>query len=381
MGCGEEEESQYGDKDYGNSADGVPTSGAQPDSEDTSISVPTTIPTTTPLPSEANTDNTDEDDDNTEPPPVIVIGDDDDDDEGNSTPPPIDPNTLISHSTFRAYFDVNGTQGITADDGYVRIGNMVNKQVKKQLYTSDEDGVVLAQTFGDGVSKSSGWQELIQSAGDDNREEGADTTSGTQYIDRVVDSSCPSVYLCINRMVFVPIEGSPATYCFRDSEGNSALFPYNPVPNYSEGDFNLHYGTYGPFMVSKYMGQNVDCDNPDVPQVIEEEVTVTTTPGEPEDIDYALHVISPLTIDFSVAFNFNRLNSDFQKPYIDETVLLNTRNEFAINDYTNSFTKMMVTSRKSIPDSFFYREEGVAVHLNFELCADLLDESSPEHCE
>ena len=324
----------------------------------------------------------------------IIIGDDGEDDGGDDIeePPPIPPETLISSNWYRAFFDVDSAQGVRDGSGYRSLGQIEN-QVKDKLTNEPSDGVVISQTFGDGVSTSLNSQDIYNSAGDTNRDEGAPTVSGVQYMDRVVTPECPGVFLCISRMWFEPVEGDTVTYCYEDPDtGEPALYPYGPMPNYKERDFEPYYGEYGPYRVTKYAGK-VECSDPGY-AILSEDILVTIAAIDVTDTAYDLHIYEQLDAQFGVSFGNARVEDDLDSPYIDETIQLNTISKYVLNEDVGEIVKMVVTSRQSIDVAAeagggafgrfianLLNIQGIIVDLHFELCNNLLDDDSAPHCE
>jgi hypothetical protein len=374
--CGAEEENHFDDKEYGKNSGDI-TSGNQP--EDETITIPQSPAPTTPVP--AVTTTTEETEGGTD----IVVGEDEEEGESEGDGlPEITPDTIISHANYGFFFDDNSIVGIDDNQGYKNLGGVVLNNIKGKLYEDAADRMLVAQTFGDGISKSLGWQDITLTAADGEKPEGADSTSGIQYIDRITGNGCPSVFLCIERMVFVPAQGNPATFCYTDMEGNRVPFPYSIIPNYAEADFAFYMGEYGPYLVEKYPGEDIDCDDPGVESIISEEITINVESGDVNSHSWTKHLFEPMPMDFAVIFNYNRVANDLVSPYIDETVLLNTKQEYVIDDNANEIAKMVINSRSTLNlsgfESIFVSVEGIAVDLHFEYCENLLDTTGFSHC-
>lgn len=308
--------------------------------------------------------------------------------------PVITPETLINHERYGAAFDRDSAIGIRDDRGYRSLGIAANR-VREGLDTTPDDGMVVSQNFGDGVSRSTVKQSIVNVAADANREEGTPTTSGDQIMDRVVDARCPSVFVCIDRLVIKPREGEPKTFCFFDAgTGVKTSFPYGAAPNYKAADFAGAYGDYGPFLVKGYPGSGVDCDAPGQDAAVEEEVKVEVRAQSVADVPYYLHKIDVIPPQYAVSFKTSRLEDDLVSPYIDETVSLNHVANYIMNEDVRQMVALVVTARQSIDIAqqtgggifggiagWLINLDGVQANLHFELCQDFLDPRAPAtHC-
>lgn len=315
-------------------------------------------------------------------------------DEEEPEDPVISPETLINHERYGAAFDRDSAVGIRDDRGYRSLGIMASR-VRAGLNTTPDDGMIVSQNFGDGISRSTVKQSIVNVAADANREEGTPTTSGDQVMDRVVDARCPSVFVCIDRLVIKPMEGEPKTFCFFDADtGVKTSFPYGAAPNYKAADFANAYGDYGPYLVQGYPGDDVDCGAPGRAPEVEEEVKVEVRAQSVAGVPYYIHKIDVIPPQYAVSFKTSRVANDLVSPYIDETVSLNHGANYLINEDVRQMVALVVTARQSIDIAqqtgggifggiagWLINLDGVQANLHFELCQDFLDPRAPAtHC-
>ncbi len=340
---------------------------------------PRTVPDAAPLPAPtpASTDPEVEEDENAEP-----------------EDPVISPETLINHERYGAAFDRDSAIGIRDDRGYRSLG-IVASRVRAGLNTTREDGMTVSQNFGDGVSRSTVKQTIVNVAADANRVEGTPSTSGDQIMDRVVDDRCPSVFVCIDKLVIKPLAGEARTFCFFDAAtGDEAAYPYGAAPNYRAADFANAYGDYGPYTVRGYRGDAVNCDDPGRNALVEEEVQVEVRAGSVGGLPYYLHKVDVIPPQYVVSFKTSRVDDDLVSPYVDETVSLNHVAKYVMNEDVRQMVALVVTARQSIDIAqqtggglfggiagWLINLDGVQADLHFELCQDLLDpRAAATHC-
>ncbi len=331
------------------------------------------------------------------PPPAPVPapeGPEIEEDEEQQEDPVIAPETLIVHQHYGAAFDRDSAIGIRDNGGYRSLGVVANR-VRESLGTTPDDGMTVSQNFGDGVARSTVKQAIVNVAADANRVEGTPTTSGDQIMDRVVDSTCPAVFVCIEKLLIRPLQGEPRTFCFSGpATGEKLLFPYGAAPNYKAADFAASYGDYGPYAVKGYAGDAVDCASPPSEPLVEEQVKVAVRAGSVGGLPYYLHKIDVIPPQYSVTFTTSRVSGDLVSPYVDETVALNHVANYVMNEDVRQMVALIVTSRQSIDIAqqtgggifggiagWLVNLDGVQVDLHFELCQDLLDPRvSATHC-
>jgi hypothetical protein len=301
------------------------------------------------------------------------------------------PDDLIEHGRYGVVFADETLIGMR-DGSYRNLGNAVARRVREQLITTPADGLTVAQTFGDGESASRGIQTLQLAAADADLPPDATSTSGIQYLDRRVTPACPAPFICAERLTMVPNSGTSTALCFRDMTGAPALFPYGAVPSYGQADFAPVLGTYGPYRVEAYDDLTTDCAAPATTPSLTELVQVTVA-APTVDPTMRLHVIEPLPVDTVVSFRTERIEDDLVSPYLDETIGINLSSTYLMSKNDVKIVKLIVTSRQSVDiaaDSggglfggivdWLVGIDGISVDLHFELCRDLLDEGSVDHC-
>lgn len=309
-----------------------------------------------------------------------------DDAAANEDAPTLAPDALIKKNEMRAYFDLDAVRGIADDDGYTDLG-LAESKVKESLTTAAGDGLILTQTFGDGVARSQAAQLITSSAGDANRLEGTPSASGLQTLFRVNSDACPGVFLCVEKQVSEPKVGPAFTVCF------SKPFPYGALPNYKEADFTPYYKDYGPYTATSYAGANVDCSKPVSAPLKQETLSVTVSKADLAKFPLKLHTVKPLAAQLALSFNRHRAADDLVAPYIDETVALNHITTYVINTDAAEILALIVTKRQTIDIAAqvgggifggiagaIVGLDGIEVDLHFELCKNLLKPETPSFC-
>jgi hypothetical protein len=318
---------------------------------------------------------------------------DEGDDGADGDPTPLPPETLIKNALYRARFDQDSAVGIRDSSGYRTLGALVAGRIRDNLVTTRDDGLTAKQTYGDGIARSVTVQEVRNSAGDASRGEDGPSASGTRILDRIVSADCPGVFLCIERMVVKPTTGDPSTICFADkATGVRKPFPFGAVPNYKAADFAAAYGSYGPYRISAYAGDDVDCDAPGTP-LVTEEIGVEVSQGSLDAAGLELRTDAPVPAQYSVVFETHRLANDLVAPYVDETILLNHKTNYLMNEDEAELVKLVVTTRMSVDIAaqagggilgglagLLVNLDGVSVDLHMELCQNQLDPADPDHC-
>ena len=309
-----------------------------------------------------------------------------DDDQAGDDATKLAPDAIIKKLDLHSYFDAANARGLKADRGYKSLG-LAATQVKAGLTSLPGDGMILTQTFGDGVARSLAAQNVTNSAGDANRTAGAPTASALQTLYRVNSAACPGVFLCIEKFVSAPKDGVATTMCF------SSTFPYGALPNYKEADFDAYLTDYGPFTVSAYAGAAVDCANPGAPPLHVETLTVTVSKVDPAKYPMTLHTEGALPSQLAIAFERHRATADMTSPYADETVALNHVTTYVMNTDAAEILALIVTKRQTIDfaaqagggiagriAAALIGLDGIEVDLHFELCKNLLKPEAPAYC-
>lgn len=403
-GCNDAPKPRYHEKTYGKSQDLTPDAHAEdaeidPDDLEDDIfpdasaprlePKPAPAPAPAPVPAPAPAPDP-------APAPAPQPGDPDVDPDEDPDPkdPVISPDTLINHESYGAAFDRDSAIGIRDDRGYRSLG-LAASRVRQSLTTTARDGMVVSQNFGDGVARSTVIQKIVNVAADANRVEGTPSTSGDQIMARVIDQSCPSVFVCIEKLVIKPLQGPAKTFCFFDpATGAPSLFPYGAAPNYKAADFADAYGDYGPFVVKGYPGDAVDCAHPGAAEIATEQVDVKVRAASVGGLRYYLHKVDVIPPQYAVTFTTSRVRDDLVSPYVDETVSLNHVASYVMNEDLRQMVALVVTSRQSIDIAqqsgggifggiagWLVNLDGVQVDLHFELCQDYLDPNAPRsHC-
>ncbi len=315
-------------------------------------------------------------------------------DEAVEETPKLAPEAPIKKLLLRSYFDTSSAIGMKAGRGYRALGPLVLGKVVDSLTSAPEDGMILTQTFGDGVARSLATQDVTNSAGDANRVEGQPTASALQTLFRLNSADCPGVFLCIEKMTVAPKEGASQTICFTDpATAKPKPFPYGAPPNYKEVDYDAHYGDYGPWTVALYEGGSVDCSEPDTAPVLVETIATTISKVDVATIPYALHTIDPTPATFAIRFERHRVTDDLVAPYADETVSLPKATTYAVDETRAELVQLIVTKRQTLDVAAqaggglfggiagaLAGVDGIQVDLHFELCRNLLKPEEKSHC-
>jgi len=321
------------------------------------------------------------------------VGDDGDGDVVTKLP----PDTLIKHARYRARFETASARAIRDDSGYRNLAALVANQVRAKMTTTPNDGLTLQQTFGDGVARSLTRQAIKSSAGDADRDDGEPTSSHTRLLDRVVGldaGDCPGVFVCAERMIYKPDEGQALTVCFHDpASGAVKAFPYSAAPNYAATDFTAHMKVYGPYEVRAYTGEIASCKEPAAVPVVTEQIVVDVQVAPADKLGLTLATVDPLTPQYGVQFENRRVANDLVAPYIDETVRLNHRTVYGLNETARELAKLVVTTRMSIDIAaqagggllgglagLLVNIDGVIVDLHMEYCQNLLEAGAKDKC-
>lgn len=323
-------------------------------------------------------------------------------DGGINIPPPkkIEPDEIILNSRMKAQFRKDSVKAIDGDDGIIPfsellLGSTKKKMVMDRIVTNDDDGMIVFSTYGNGVDRSTVTQIVTLTGADEDLEEGENSSTGVQYMDRLVGPDCPGTFLCIDRFSYVPNIGTPFTLCFEDAEGNRTAIPYGLLPNYTAAQQRLNLGEYGPFTVKKYAGDNVACDAVEEAPLLTENVMVDFSEADLDGLEYEWHVVNPIEAEYSVVITRKRTQNDNRFPYIDETIKFTHRNQYYISEVERGMSQLRLTTRKTVDVNLFNSIdlngllgfEGVAVELIFDYCQNLMpdaeknDDGTPlNHC-
>ncbi len=303
----------------------------------------------------------------------------------------VDPSSLVVDTWYRAAFDlmsarrlVNG-QAPNAD-----LGLAASKVQQRLNLVTPLDGVDVKQTYGDGVARSDGRQEILNTPGDQEIETaiGETSASGSQSYVRVTDDDgCPSVFVCIPRIEFSPKQGDAMTICFYDAAGVMPVaIPYATVPGYDFTAYQQHFGAFGPYKARRFRQLKVDCTNPAVQSDATEDFRVNFQGATllTDNINRLFQSASSFRIDQMLSFEYTRLVNDNRAPYLDETVKLQKLSRTYIDSTQRASVKMVKSVRSSVKLGFleglFVNMDGLLVDLHMELCKDRLQPQGGEYC-
>ena len=304
----------------------------------------------------------------------------------------IDPSMLVSNNHFRSTFDLASVKRLR--NGFVPTANLsvAAKTVNAKLEGSTaDDGVTIQQTYGDGKVRSRGTQTITNSVGDKdaNPKTGVATQTGVQTYFRVTGAvGCPNVFVCIEKMTFEPKVGDPSTYCYYDKTGKEAVaIPYAVASNYAAKDFTAEvYKQYGPFSAKRFAGKDVDCVKPPAKSDAQELVLITVTAGTSDLAKIPRLFQDPaLPITHEVIIETHRAANDNRAPYLDETLRLNAKTRFMLNETKQTLVMMIKSVRKTVklafPQNLAVNMDGVLVDARFELCQNKLAKDGGSYCK
>jgi hypothetical protein len=310
--------------------------------------------------------------------------------EENEESTEIDPNTTVLNARYRARFNTDTALKLVNGQAPSDSLGLARSTIEDRLNgTTENDGLIVTQNYGDGVSRSVGKQVIINTPGDQELKEGQPSNSGIQFYDRTTsDPDCPSQLVCIDRLLFEPNVGAPMTICYYDASGTKRVaIPYAISPTAKLEELKQAAKLYGPFVAKRFREAEMSCDQPvGAPDVVETfEIEVSAPVQISASPTHYFQRADALKYTHEVAVTSRRLANDNQAPYLDETVKLQmvTRNLF---DGTKSvLAKMIKTVRSSVelpfPVNLIMSMDGLMVDLHFELCENLLDETSGKYCQ
>jgi hypothetical protein len=299
-----------------------------------------------------------------------------------------DPSTLVLHNSYRAAFDRSSARALVRGRSPNANLGLAKSQVEKKLSAAaSTDGVIVQQTVGDGVRYSDGTQIITNAVGDLDVDlaKGEVSASGEQRYRRVTgDAGCPNVFVCIDHMTFQPKTGSPTTYCYSKGDQPAAI-PFAAASNYRADDFKPHLKAYGPYKVKRYAGLLADCEKAvegKQPE-LEESVMITVSRPSPTTT-MRFRKADAVPVEHVVELLHERVTADDVAPYLDETVRLQHRTRFYMNETKRQLVKMVKTTRQKVdlPSivGIFFKMDGLEIDVGFELCKDLLQATPAEFC-
>jgi hypothetical protein len=254
--------------------------------------------------------------------------------------------------------------------------------------TTDKDGVTVSQTYGDGQSRSSGKQLIINTPGDAELKDGQAANSGMQAFDRVTsDPSCPSSLVCIDRLTFEPTTGDPMTFCFYDGTGKRVAVPYAIPPNIKYQELAPLAKVYGPYVAKRYRMPDMSCDNPiGEPDVVETYSTEIRQGPQPSPATQNFFIrAASFNFDYEAEMIHQRVANDNRAPYIDETIKMQAKTRYVFDAGKSTLVKMIKTVRSTVelpfPINLVMSMDGLQVDLHFELCENLMTGFEASYCD
>ncbi len=280
---------------------------------------------------------------------------------------PSEPETptdqVLSHYGFAGYFNLETTRQILRGPDSDRSGSVspggwkdaAAAFILKKIIGENTIESLAMLVRQNGVGHDTVKQDAVTGGGDNIAKlKQDDTQSGTQTIDwalsgSALSASCPSQFVCIERLVWVPTVGSTMTYCYFDYETKAPIsIPYSPNSNYSAEAFAAALGsgiTSRPIEVVTHPG-NVACDAPVEirdPRPVQYKLTMGTR--SLPVLKRANH--KPLTADAEIVIEYSLLGGEPLQPYlpkvgpfIDQLTRLNSKVSYFINSEKHVLVKI-----------------------------------------
>lgn len=281
--------------------------------------------------------------------------------------PPTPRDQLLSHYGFSGYFNLDTvrrmTRGTDPVNGEISQGGMLDSMLSTLLGTVigepvKEELEMIVRQSGDDRNLVT---QKVETLGGDNIAgfKGEETQSGTQMIDWVLTSTdskaeCPQGFVCIERMVWIPVFGQTMTYCYRDPETKRPLtIPYSPNSQYGADSFVDIIGNgidSQPFEVSSHPG-NISCTDDNAVVQDRRLVVYKIRRGDLSDqnqdgfLQKAIH--KKLAADTEISIQFSLYNQALKQPYlpkegpyIDQLTRLNSKIRFFLNTEEHVLVKL-----------------------------------------
>jgi hypothetical protein len=211
--------------------------------------------------------------------------------------------------------------------------------------------------------------QKVETGGGDNiaNFKGDETQSGTQYLDWALSdpedsNTCPSAFVCINRMVWIPVSGEIRTYCYRNPKTRESFsIPYSPNSQFGADSIADAIGsgiTSQPFEVSVHPGK-VECEDQNATVIDRRLVMFKVTKGNLADqrqsgfLRKAIH--RSLKADMEIAIEYSLIHPRTKQPYlpkqgpfIDQLTRLNSKMKF----FLNSTDHVMIKLERTVQSPF-----------------------------
>ena len=334
-GCGVDESNQYDGKKF--SADATPR-----------------------VPSDTSDDSSGAGSSNTPTRSSVSTGGSNDVGGGADDASDIAPETIVLKNQYRAQFDTTQLFRLMDDGTRDMELSVAESTIKDKLgLVTAQDGLIVSQTYGDGVALSNGQQVITNTPGDQeiNVDAGMTSASGTQtYVRTTADPDCPSDFICVQKLTFMPMQGAPISLCFKDELGRQVkAIPYAISPTIKRESVAKLAKSYGPFMVQRYRSANIDCNNaggaPDLVETVR--ITVEAGSSNLSQVKQFFQNAAAPVADLEVVMRNERLAGDAASPYIDETVKMQKQTRYLIDSKTAKLVKMIKNVRSSVTLPFF----------------------------
>lgn len=276
-------------------------------------------------------------------------------------------NAVLSHFSFGGYFNLNTVRRVLKGDDQLNAeisqGGFLDSMLSKLLGFVIGDGsqenltIVIQQN---GHERNRVTQEAETAGGDNiSNFRGSESQSGTQVIDWSLNRTaqeilCPTPFICVERMVWIPQQGETMTYCYRDhSTKKPMVIPYGPNSHFGGDAFEAALGdglTSKPFEVVTHPG-NVACDAEGIETRNVQLVIYKLSTGNLAEqrnqgfLKRAIH--RGLRADTEIVIQFSLYDLNTQEPYIpksglfiDQVTRLNSKMRFFMNSAEHVMVKI-----------------------------------------
>jgi hypothetical protein len=297
--------------------------------------------------------------------------------------PPAAYDQLLSHYGFSGYFNMNTVHRIVRGsdeiNGEISAGGVYDSMLASLL--TSIVGEPVKETLEMVVRQSNSDHNLVtqkvETTGGDNIAifKGEESQSGTQYLDWVLPSSekqnnCPDAFVCIERMVWVPVSGETMTYCYRDPKTKKSIsIPYSPNSQFSADAIAEAIGsgiTSRPIEVYVHPGK-VNCDDQNLEVRDRRFIIYKLSQGNLADqnqegfLRKAIH--RSLNADMELIIEFSLYHPELRQPYlpkqgpfIDQLTRLNSKMKF----YLNSVDHVIMKLERTVQSPFSLEGSAIA---------------------
>lgn len=274
---------------------------------------------------------------------------------------------VLSYFGFGGYFNLNTVRRI------FRGSDKVSAEISQGGFLDNVLSRLLGFVIGDGSRESlsmmvqqngRGRNRVTQQAetgGGDNiaNFKGGDSQSGTQIIDWALTGSakaiaCPTPFVCVERMVWIPNSGETMTYCYRDHETKKPIvIPYSPNSHFGGDAFAAAIGEglhSTPIEVVTHPG-DVACDAEGIEtrdvKLVVYDITMGNLADQRSDGFLRRAIHRGLPADTEIVVQFSLYSPEHKQPFlpktgifIDQLTRLNSKMRFFLNSQEHVMVKI-----------------------------------------